>query len=439
MTALFMTWVILFAFVLVLYVYGKSDFTSPSFFLGFVFLACYTIVIYNIRNWDIAIHGYRWETTLCVLATVLPFTLGSMIVSGASNRKNVNLAAVDPHIEKYSRNYPYLLFGLLSLAMFALFLRFKVKNLSLSSMLNFKDSLNENYSNEKEYGFFTTQILEVLVALAYISFHRVLVEKHYLKRKVHKSLFIPIVLFLFGALLYTDRNIFLRFMIFGLTSFVMSFNWKGVTRRNNRKLMLRVTLAVVAIAGLFWLYGYLKEYTSNFERMVGIYAGSGLYGFNLWLKSFNNHFTNGELSFSTLLNTLKAFGVGSGTQLSQKFEFIIYTSRNGYVFATNIYSALRVYYQDYGVPGIIAISFIMGLLFEGLYQMAVKRKYGFGWVFYCAHIYHVLYFPILEQFLTRLHLGIIYEIFWLFFFYYLVYGRHGLGRVKVVWSSSGTA
>lgn len=244
------------------------------------------------------------------------------------------------------------------------------------------------------------------------------------------NLFIPILLFLFGTLLYTDRNIFLRFMIFGLAAFVMSFNWKGITVRNNRKLMIKVTVAVLVIAVVFWLYGHLKEYTSDFERMVGIYAGSGIYGFNLWLQDFDNQFTNGELAFSSILTTLNALGIGQGVSLSN-FEMIAYRSRNDYVFATNIYSALRIYYQDFGIFGIIAVLFPMGIIFEMLYQTSVKRKFGFWWLFYCAHTYHILYFPIAEQFLSRFHLGLVYEVFWLWFFYYLVYGTNGLWRIKI--------
>lgn len=432
MVALYSTWFILFIFAIFLYKYGNRDFMSPSFLLAISFFLGFTVVVYNVQNWDIEIHGYNWRTTLCIMAAMIPFVIGSMVATAVSRKSNVNIAIADNHIAERNTNYPYFFFAILSVVLFVLFLRFKIQNFSLSSLVNFKNALHDNYATGKEYGFFTSQILEALVGLAYISFHRVVVEKYYLKKSVNKLLFMPILLFLFGILLYTDRNIFLRFAIFALAAFVLSFNWKGITSRNNRKLIFRVTIVVLLIAFVFWLYGHLKEYTSNFERMVGIYAGSGLYGFNLWLEDFDNKFTNGELMFSSVLRTLNAFGIGKGTALSQYFDLIAYRSRNNYVFATNIYSALRIYYQDFGIFGIATVSFIVGIIFEKLYQAAVRRKYGFWWLFYCAHIYHVLYFPILEQFFMRFHLGLIYEIFWLYFFYYLVYGKNGLWRIRVV-------
>ena len=431
MVALYSTWVILLIFAIVLYKYGKRDFTSPSFFLAICFFLSFTVVIYNIENWDIDIHGFHWQTTLCIMAALVPFAIGSMLVTAVSRRSRVNEAIVDHCITERNANYPYVFFVILSIILFVLFLHYKVANFSLSSILSFTNALHDNYASGKEYGFFSSQILEAMVGLAYISYHRVVVEKYYLGVKANKLLLIPILLFLFGTLLYTDRNIFLRFAIFAIAALVMSFNWEGITSKKNRKLIIRVSIIVLLVAFVFWLYGHLKEYTSNFERAVGIYAGSGLYGFNLWLEDFKGTFTNGELMFSSLLRTLNAFGIGKGTTLSQNFDLIAYRSHNGYVFATNIYSALRVYYQDFGFLGITTVSFLMGMIFEKLYQAAVNRKYGFWWLFYCAHIYHVLYYPIQEQILLRFHLGLIYEIFWLCFFYYLVYGRNGLWRIKV--------
>lgn len=422
MSALFLTWLILLLCTVLLYIYGKRDFASPSFLLALSFFSTFSVVMFNIKNWDIAIHGFFWMTTLCILTAILSFFLGSTIVAQVSKRENVNEANVHIQIRDRSETYPYGLFCVLSVVLFILFLHYKIGAIDLSSFNDFTAELRKTYSEGKSYSFFTTQILEAFVGLTYISLHRVFVEAFYLKKRVNRTLFLPIVLFLGATLLYTDRNIFLRFMITGLIAFVMAFNWKGISTRNNMRLAITMVVAVIAIAGVFWYYGHLKQYTSNFERMVGIYAGSGIYGFNLWLKEFSGPFTHGEFMFSSVLNMLARFGIGSGTTLTQYFEYITYEAKNGYVFATNIYSALRIYYQDFGIFGIAGVTFGMGMLFEKLYQVAVRNKFGFWWLFYCAHIYHVIYFPILEQFMLRFHLGLVYEIFWLWFFYTLVYG-----------------
>ena len=431
MAALFITWILLLLCTIAIFIYNKRDFAEPAFLFAFVFWASMTIVISNIHNWEIRHYGFEWKTTLCIIASVVAFFGGSLIVARFSDRNNLNVAEVHPQIrEKGGKPYPYGLFCVLSVILFVLFLRYKVSHLDFSSLQSFTDALRKTYEEETKYGFFTTQILEILVGLAYISFHRLMADAFYYKNKVRIALFLPIGLFLVGILLYTDRNIFIRFAIFCLLAFVMAFNWKGVTAKNNLKIASIVALAVVGVAVVFWFYGHLKQYTSNFERMIGLYAGSGLYGFNLWLKRFGQQFTHGEFMFSAVLNTLSRFGIGPGSELTQKFAIMSYPAKNGYIFATNIFSALRIYYQDFGLPGVAVVSFLTGMLFEKLYQMALKGKFGFWWLFYCAHAYHFIYFPILEQLFLRFHLGLVYEIFWLWLFYYAVYGKNEWLRTK---------
>lgn len=432
MDALFFTWVFLLLLTLFIYLAIKKDLSNPVFLLSVSFFLSFSVVIYNIKNWDIAIHGYYWETTQCIAASILSFALGYYLISRVTKTTSLNSLNVSFEIADRNMNYPYAIFSIISVIMFLLFVSINIGTINVGSLSSFQDSLNENYSAGKDYNFFTTQILELLVALAYINLHRIAVEKYYLKRRINPLLFVPILLFLLGALLYTDRNIFLRFMIFFLVTFVMSINWGGISVKKNKKLIIRLSLFIVVIAIVFWVYGYLKEYTSNFERMVGIYAGSGLYGFNLWLHDFDGNYSMGKYSFSAIMRTLETFGIGPGSDVSQNWEYIVYLSKNNYVFATNIYSALRPYYQDFGLTGIIVISLLMGSIFAILYKMAIRRKYGFWWLFYCAHIYHIIYMPIAEQFLIRLHLGLVYEIFWLVVLYYFVYGNKGYWKYRFV-------
>ena len=441
MGTLYLTWIVLLVFVISAYFYSRRDFAAPVFLFSLSFFASVSIVVLNIENWDIAIHGFQNRTAVCIVLAILSFFLGSLIFRTVFSRKMTEgIGSVSKSVLNRSKGaFPYTFFIAISLVMFVLFMRPRLGSLSFSSMLSFQSDLREIYSTEKEYGFFSSQILEIIVALAYFCLFRYFLEKKYLHQKPKKRLLIPVICFLVCALVYTDRNILLRFFIYGLMLFVMSANWRKVTIRNNHKLMIRVGILVAAAALIFWAYGKLKMYTSNFERMLGIYAGSGLYGFNLWLQDFKDVFTKGGYTFSSVLNTLKAFGIGEGSPYRlENWDYTIFYAQNGYAFATNIYSALRVYYEDFGMTGMIIVPAITGFLFEWLYQTAVRKKYGFWWVFYAAHIYHIIYFPILEQFFYRFHLGIVYEIFWLFFFYFLEYGYNGLWRLKKVkWRVSG--
>ncbi len=171
---------------------------------------------------------------------------------------------------------------------------------------------------------------------------------------------------------------------------------------------------------IFYYLGKLKNYTSNLERVIGLYGGSGLYNFNLFLSNEIGHtYELGKASFSNLFSIFSSLGFT--TNVLEKVTFsepIIFLSSTGFVYASNIYSSLRPYVLDYGYFGVIIMPFILGSLFEILYQLVKKSKYSFSWLFYAMMVYPLIYFTIDEQFFNRIHLGMLYEIFWLFLFYY---------------------
>lgn len=427
------TWVILFLFVIISYWYCRKNFAAPWFLLCLSIWASFSIVVLNIINWDIKNKGYNGKTTVCFLAVLISFFIGSFIGKLILQRKSKDILKTLSYnmTERSKRNYPYNIFAILSIILLIFYFIFNLTAIDFHSLSSFEKSLRTLYDTKKQGNFLRTQIFEIIIAIAYINLHRYMVEKYLLLQKPNKKIIIPIIVFLIYSLFSTDRNTLLRYIIFGLAIFVMSYNWENITNKKNFKLIINVGLLIIVSAIVFWGYGRLKNYTSNFERAVGIYAGSGLYGFNLWLNDFNNQFTNGNYTFSSIQRTLYAFGIGSGTNVARHLELISYASPNGYVFATNIYSALRTYYQDFGIIGLIIFPFLTGFTYEILYQISINKKFGFWWLFYVAHIYPIVYYPIAEQFFLRFHLGLVYEIFWLCFFYYLVYSKNGLWHIKM--------
>ena len=92
--------------------------------------------------------------------------------------------------------------------------------------------------------------------------------------------------------------------------------------------------------------GKAKQYTSNLYRMVGIYAGSGLYNFNLYVKQGGINLTYGASTFSALTGVLSRFGLNIfGGNTVEEMPLIVQTSTNGYVYASNIYSSSLLYQQ----------------------------------------------------------------------------------------------
>ncbi len=427
------TWIILFIFVVLSYFYYKKDLTGPLFLLCAAMLLCFTIVCMNYENWDMQVHGFRFLTTITFVVAIGSFFIGTLCSRALlSYRKNLlSDSRKEGIMERTSGQYPYRLFAALSLFFLMAYCFVKFQGVSLSSFSSFRASLREIYSADKEYNFFTTQLFEILVAIGYISMHRLVLDKFVHKKKINFMVFVPLGSFMIYALLSTDRNILIRFFLFGVLLFMTTYEWKKSVFARNKKLLVKVGAIVAVFALVFWAFGRMKNYKSNFERSIGIYAGSGLYAYNLWLEDFDEDYTEGKHSFSVVQNTLAAVGIGQESDVPHNSEYIIYESPNGYTFATNIYSTFRPYYQDFGMAGVAIIPGLMGVLFEFLYLLNKKDKFGFWWIFYTSHVYPVVYYPILEQFLKRFHFGLVYEIWWLVFFYFLVYAKEGLWRVKV--------
>ncbi|MBO4688978.1 MAG: oligosaccharide repeat unit polymerase [Clostridiales bacterium] len=428
-----LTWGILLIFVVLSYWYYKKDFTGPLFLVCSSMLLCFTIVCMNYENWDMKKHGFYYLTTITFVLALVSFFFGTLLVRALMSYRNKPITdEIDPGImERTKKNFPYRLFTVLSIILFLAYIFIKFRGLNLSSFSAFKTSLRAIYDEEKTYNFFTTQLFEILVAIAYICLHRVMITRFVHKEKNKKLVYVPIVFFLIYALITTDRNILIRFFLFGLLLFVSSYEWKKSVFVRNRKLIVKVGIIGIVFALIFWGFGRMKNYKSGFDRAIGIYAGSGIYAYNLWLEGFDNNYTNGQQSFSVVQNTLAAVGIGEESKVPHNSEYTEYKSPNGYTFATNIYSAFRPYYQDFGMAGVCIIPFLTGALFEFLYLMNKRDKFGFWWMFYTSHVYPVVYYPILEQFLKRFHFGLVYEIGWLVVFYYLVYAKDGLWRVKV--------
>lgn len=201
-----------------------------------------------------------------------------------------------------------------------------------------------------------------------------------------------------------------------------------------RKGSIYVAIALI----IFYFFGLTKNYTSNLTRVIGLYGGSGLYNFNFYLENAENfELGYGQYTFSNILAILDSiFNFRNGNSIlanSQLFEFITFKSSTGFIYASNIYSSLRLYVADFGFYGVVMIPGIMGIFFESLYSRVKKYKFGLTWIVYGNFIYGVVYLPIQEQFFQRMHLGTLYEIFWLLLIYYLIYGKRGLANFKFVY------
>ena len=415
--------------VIVSYRLGGRDLLSPWFLLCLAIFGSYCILMLNYKNWDVLIYG---KFMLYILTAIVSFGLGCLLVTKLC-RKNV-LNNDKERVALFSRNfkskYPINIILFFSIVCAVLYIYKLISDAGSGG--SFSDILRRIYSSSVDDGyspgFIYNQMMEIVIAIAYISSYRLVLKMNSRNDKISFiKLIIPIILFLIVAMVSTNRNMFLQYAIYFICIFIIVYSEGYAKRDANKRILLKVIPMLAFIIIIFFLLGKAKQYSSNMFKSVSIYAGSGLYSFNIWLENFDGPLTCGASTFTTFLGTLNTvlnpLGIHFDIKVDQIDEFIYFYSSNGYLYDSNIYTAMRAYVQDFGYFGVILFPFIIGMFYHWLFLKTKNSKDGFSRVIYCMLIYSVVFFPILERLFRRWTLGLLYELFWITVLYYAIYNR----------------
>ncbi|HEM5966857.1 TPA: oligosaccharide repeat unit polymerase [Streptococcus suis] len=409
--------------ILIYEVRTRKSFVAPSVLLLLSFLMASLLIFINYINWDVSLTP---KFLLYVLTAIISFVscthFTHYILKDLRSGKTMSLQ----RFTEISRPRWTMEFILIFVFLMYIVLYFRRVGFNIDLTAIMSSAYNENVSNSgNSGGFVETQLLKMITGIVYISFYQILLARYVVKS--HSTKFILILnttIFLLTAILSTDRNNLLRFFIFSIVLWIMFYfdSNKDYMKNINFKIFKRLILYGVIVLFVFYIAGRLKGYVSNFQRSISLYGGSGLYNFNILLNKSNGfQLKMGEETFKgvkVLLNTI--FGTVSHETITFFDPQIAYKSSTGFVYISNIYSALRPFLLDFGYVGMILFPGIVGIFYETLYSVAIKNKYNFSWIIYSALIYSVVYFSISEQFFARFHLGSMYEIFWLIVFYQYV-------------------
>lgn len=401
--------------------YIRKDFTSPTFLMLASYMLASWLIYLNIENWRVHINPHFY---IFVILFICSWIVASFLVrlNLRKCRQQSKIIAVQRLKNNFSREKIIFIMSLVLLVgyMYILVKRFAGANILLVLRMIY------DYDEMADSSHFLQHQIEIIsVSLIYVSFFCIL-KKKFIEQDKGKPgyLVFSILILLFIVLITTDRNKLIRLFIFCFCIWIFFIhNYSNLSKKAANRIIFKYAILLGAIMMLaFYGLGKAKQYTSNFERMIGIYGGSGLYNFNLFLDSFSGNFSFGNETFETFFKTLSSFiPISEDFFLSkQKFGFIIFNTGH-YVYASNVYAAITLYYADFGIAGIIFFSLFLGTFFEIFYQLAKRDNGGFTWVLYAAFVYPTFYIAIVEQFFHRFHLGIIYEFFWLAILYFFFF------------------
>ncbi len=417
-------------FIIIAYFKGKRNLLSPWFLLCSMFLITYSIVLFNYKNWEVRINE---KFVLYISTALIAFGIGTLLINKTQVCKSNNRCTSIWNYNDLEFQFKYpvniLMFASLAFAFGYVYKLFSdVSGAgSLTEMLRkiYDNRINEQYTP----GFIFNQMSEIVRAIAYLNTYKLFLRFY---SKTDKTsfikIFIPILVLLITALISTDRNIFLRYGIYFVCLWMFFYYNHCKSKNVNGRIIIGIIVIGVIIFILFYIMGKMKLYGSSFSRALSIYGGSGLYNFNLWLETFDEPLKYGQSTFTQFLDSvgvlLKFIGVDLHGSVEKVDAYIKFTSSNGYVYSSNIYSALKPYVEDFGYFGVIFFPFIMGVCYQFLFLKAKKSKCGFSWIAYSLLIYPIIFFPILEQLFRRFHFGFVYEVGWLTILYLFVFVRN---------------
>ena len=170
--------VILIAFLIIAYFFGKIDLVSPLILLCLILLVSFLIVLSNYSNWEVKINGYF---VLYLSTAIVCFGLGTALVKAFSPKKvrAVNGLNKVPVSEfDIPKRYPAWLLLFISLVLGSIYI-YKLLS-DAGTAASFSEKLRKIYDSivHDDYspGFIFNQMREIVTAIAYVGTYRLLIR-----------------------------------------------------------------------------------------------------------------------------------------------------------------------------------------------------------------------------------------------------------------------
>jgi oligosaccharide repeat unit polymerase len=185
------------------------------------------------------------------------------------------------------------------------------------------------------------------------------------------------------------------------------------------------TIVLIVVFVGFYLLKYIVRIGNTVNSIldyIGYYAGGSLQNFNLYLSDppSSTHQIWGKETFMGIYSTLEKYGLVDLTGVYATNSNLEFRKSKG-VSIGNVYGAVRRYYNDFGILGVITLQMICSTFFNAFYYKLKKLPDShskFVYLFYAYLLYHVYEMPIDDTFYKNF---ISFNMFTTFIVLYLVY------------------
>lgn len=383
--------VLLFCFMLLF----DKDVFSPACLICESYVLAVMCAIMNIDLWGIDLSS---STIKIIIIGVLAFIIPSSIFLHTYVNKVMKKSkeeVIQNGTPFLLRKSIYLFFVMVQLITLVLYFYYVVKTVGgIGNAFNISNIMNQ-YREGTSYGdldslipAYVNQLVKISQIIAYISIYNILYKKMILKEK-NNIVFLnatSIVLYLLLTLLSGGRYKMISFFIGGLIMWNI-INKKISNKKFNFKNTLKITIIVLSILLIFSQTRTLVGRTNKqgFISYISTYFGGSIELLDLYMKSpIQDSNIIGKESFYAINSTLSKFGIVKPYRMHLEFR-----SSNGIVIG-NVYTALRCFYYDFGIIGVIVLQMILSLIWTKWYKKINNNndiyKFDTSLLFYCMFV-----------------------------------------------------
>lgn len=401
----------------------QKNILNPSVILCSVFLVSLFFTILNTKNWGITLH---LNTTVIILETIIVFILGNSLVYLLP--KQYKIFTEEENIEIEIPSFKIIL--IIDIILLVLLYKYfqEVYKLSLIGGNPGGYKLMLIYAREAKWKFydvsrFSTFGVYFTKAVSYICFF-IFSYISIFKKFNFKNIFLlsPIIIYLGFIILSTGRTEFIYLLIYMLVSFFVLYEQKyNFNPKVTKIIIICGIVTLILFLVIFTLTGLFngRMQSGRIFKTISFYSGSSIPALDIYLNSPkvpNNYF--GENTLFGVYNVLRKFGYKIPL-LYAPYEFVYFGD-----IMTNIYTAIRRYYEDFGIFGLNLITFLLGGFYGIFFHYSSYKKNNFFiLILYASFCFPIFEFPIEERFFLMLFpTAFVYNFIFLgIVYYFLVY------------------
>lgn len=392
----------------------KKDFMAPSFITAVVYAISVSAAIVGFLSWNS--HG---ELSLMTIAIVILGVVGvffgelfqrkiSTKVFGKKKKDNIESVGKIANSKEIGNRIPIWVLAVTSVFVLATIVLtyFEIRRVclhyshnptGLTDMLSFYRTKTllfgtEAVSSGVTINFFVQQMQKIcyFVAVFYMYFFIDFLQEKKKKSWLRIFMYLSTILMVFAlTLLTSSRSLMMHLCIaFAVLYIMIRRRAKGRDNNMEKKRVVR-KVAIVGIPAIIVFYLLTpimgRADNMNFVDYMTFYIGTPVPSLDYALenKTLEDGKGFGANTFYGVYYSLAKMGISESYPEPNR-EGVVYGKYGG----SNVYTSFSSYYLDFGLLGVVILSFLFGWLTSTIYELVKRKNYNvFGLVLFAYYFY----------------------------------------------------